>query len=60
MCLEDPEKSFALFLPSTYTPEKEWPILYALDPAARGHIPVELFRTAAEEYNYILNLSPKK
>jgi predicted esterase len=43
-----------LFLPSGYTPEKDWPILYALYPSARGHIPVELFRLAAEEYNYIL------
>jgi len=54
VCKEDPDKSYALFLPSAYTPEKEWPILYALDPAARGHIPVELFLSAAEEYNYIL------
>ncbi|UCE40072.1 MAG: hypothetical protein JSV17_11425 [Candidatus Aminicenantes bacterium] len=54
ICKDNPEHSYALYLPSAYTPEKEWPILYALDPGARGHIPVELFLPAAEEYNYIL------
>jgi len=54
ICQDNPQNSYALFLPSTYTPEAEWPILFALDPGARGQIPVELFRRAAEEYNYIL------
>ena len=54
LCQDNPQNSYALFLPSAYTPKSEWPILYALDPAARGRIPVELFRQAAEKYNYIL------
>lgn len=54
LCRDEPENSYALFLPSSYTPESEWPILYALDPGARGSIPVELFRQSAEEYNYII------
>ncbi len=54
LCQDNPQNSYALFLPSAYTPEAEWPILFALDPGARGHIPVELFRSAAEKYNYIL------
>jgi tetratricopeptide (TPR) repeat protein len=53
-CREDPEQSYALFLPSSYTPEKKWPILYALDPAARGQVPVDLFLHAAEKHGYIL------
>jgi predicted esterase len=54
ICRDNPENSYALFLPSAYTPEADWPILFALDPGARGHIPVELFRQAAEKYHYIL------
>jgi tetratricopeptide (TPR) repeat protein len=54
LCEDSPENSYALFLPSAYKPEKKWPILYALDPAAQGHIPVDLFQRAAEKYNYIL------
>jgi dienelactone hydrolase len=50
----DPQQSYALFLPSAYTPEKKWPILYAFDPAARGKVPVSLFKEAAERFGYIV------
>ena len=39
----DPAQSYALYLPSSYTPEKKWPILYCFDPLARGSVPVEAF-----------------
>ncbi|HEY0077210.1 MAG TPA: tetratricopeptide repeat protein [Pyrinomonadaceae bacterium] len=51
---ENPSQSYALYLPSGYTPEKRWPILYCFDPAARGALPVELFRAAAERYGWIV------
>jgi predicted esterase len=50
----DATQTYALYLPSNYTPEKRWPILYAFDPAARGQIPVERFRAAAEKYGWIV------
>jgi dienelactone hydrolase len=53
-CVDKPEQSYALFLPSAYTPEKTWPILYAFDPGARGSVPLEHFRDAAEKYGYIV------
>ena len=53
-CLAKPEQTYALYLPSRYTPERKWPILYAFDPAARGRIPVERFQAAAEKYGYIV------
>src|SRR5580693_6811762 len=49
-CATQPEQSYALYLPSHYTREKRWPIVYAFDPAARGNIPVELIKDAAERY----------
>lgn len=49
-----PEQSYALYLPSHYTREKHWPIVYAFDPGARGSVPVELMKDAAERYGYVV------
>jgi predicted esterase len=49
-----PEQSYALYLPSHYSREKRWPIVYAFDPGARGSVPAELMKDAAERYGYIV------
>ena len=54
ICEEDSSQSYAVYLPSDYTPEKQWPVLLALDPGARGNAPLQVFREAAEEYGYIV------
>lgn len=54
VCRQNPEQSYALYLPSNYQEGKKWPVILALDPGARGKLPVEAFREAAEEYGYIL------
>jgi predicted esterase len=54
ICGAQPEQSYALYLPSHYTREKRWPIVYAFDPGARGSMPVELMKAAAERYGYIV------
>jgi predicted esterase len=54
VCEADASQTYALYLPSTYTTKRRWPILCALDPAARGAVPVERFREAAEKYGYIV------
>ncbi len=54
VCATDASQSYALYLPSNYTPERRWPILYAFDPAARGRVAVEVFQEAAEKYGYIV------
>jgi len=51
---KQPEQSYALYLPSQYSPEKRWPIVYAFDPRARGNVPVESMKEAAERHGYIL------
>ena len=51
---EDPSHSYALYLPSDYSPGRRWPILYAFDPAARGRIPVSLLQAVAEEFGFIV------
>ena len=52
--LNDSSQSYALYLPSNYTPDRNWPVLYAFDPGARGRVPVERFKEAAEKYGWIL------
>jgi predicted esterase len=47
-------QSYALYLPSYYSPKQRFPIIYAFDPAARGRIPVDLMKDAAERYGYIV------
>jgi dienelactone hydrolase len=47
-------QSYALYLPSNYTPDRTWPILYCLDPGARGRVPVERFSVAAEKAGFIV------
>lgn len=54
VCLHDAAQSYALYLPSNYTPARKWPILYAFDPPARGKVPLERFKDAAEQYNWIV------
>ncbi|HSR50324.1 MAG TPA: hypothetical protein VLV83_05810 [Acidobacteriota bacterium] len=53
-CLGDENQSYALYLPSGYTPEKQWPLLFALDPRSRGMIPLNLFKEAAERHQFII------
>lgn len=52
--LGDASQSYALYLPSNYTPDRNWPILYAFDPGARGRTAVERFKDAAEKYGWIV------
>ena len=50
----DPSQTFALYLPSAYSPAKRWPVIYAFDWAGRGKVPAELLAPAAEKRGYIL------
>ena len=54
VCLDNSRQSYALYLPSSYSADKQWPVIYIFDPAARGALPVELFKKAAETYGYII------
>jgi len=53
-CARDPNQSYALYLPTAYSADRTWPILYAFDPGARGRLPVERFRDAAERLGVIV------
>jgi predicted esterase len=54
ICKDAPTQTYALYLPSGYTPTRKWPLVAAFDPAARGKAPVERFKDAAERYGYVV------
>lgn len=50
----DPAQSYALYVPTTYRPDRKWPILYAFDSRYRGTLVAERFRAGAEKYGYLV------
>lgn len=53
-CVGDASQTYALYLPSTYSPDRAWPVLMAFHPSARGRAMVEKYQAAAERYGYIV------
>jgi poly(3-hydroxybutyrate) depolymerase len=53
-CGADASQTYALYLPSNYSPDRAWPVIFAFDPAGRGTVPVERYQAAAETYGYIV------
>jgi hypothetical protein len=56
-CAADPSQTYALYVPSGYSHERTWGVLFAFHPAARGRLMVEKFRAAAEQYGFIIAAS---
>jgi hypothetical protein len=54
ICHNETGQSYALYLPSSYKPGKSNPIIYAFDPLARGRLPLEHFKSAAERFGFIV------
>jgi tetratricopeptide (TPR) repeat protein len=50
----DSTQTYALYLPSKYRTDREWPVLYAMDPRGRALVPLSRFREAAERFGYIV------
>lgn len=53
-CIRNSEQSYAVYVPSSYSETRSWPVVFAFDPDARGKMPVELMKDAAERYGYIV------
>jgi len=53
-CALDGTQHYALYLPSSYTPSRQWSVILAFDPGGRGRVPVERYQAAAEKYGYIV------
>lgn len=57
VCQQNPSESYALYLPSNYSQQRAWSVIFAFDPGARGRVPVERFEAAAEKFGYIVAAS---
>jgi dienelactone hydrolase len=53
-CAADASQSYALYLPSTYSADRAWPVILAFEPGGRGRNPVDRYQLAAEQYGYII------
>jgi hypothetical protein len=53
-CPSDPSQTYTIYLPSTYTATRTWPVLFVFDPGGRGARAAEVFRDAAEKYGWIV------
>lgn len=49
----DTSQRYALYLPAAFTRDRQWPVLFLLDPRGRALIPMQRFRAAAERLGYI-------
>jgi predicted esterase len=50
----DSSQRYALYLPSAFTRERQWPILFLLDPRGRAMVPMQRFQPAAERLGYMV------
>ena len=56
-CVADPSQSYALYIPSNYSPDRRWSLLMGFHAGGRGRAIVETYRAAAEQYGYIVAAS---
>jgi hypothetical protein len=54
----EPSISYSLYLPSNYSSELKYPVLYVFEPAGRADYILSHLKSAAESYGYILACSP--
>ncbi len=52
-CTGASDISYALYLPSGYTPDKKFPCLYFFDAHARGSMPLHMYAKVAEKFGFV-------
>jgi len=50
----DTSQRYALYLPSSYARDRQWPVLFLLDPRGRALLPMQRFQGAAERHGYVV------
>jgi poly(3-hydroxybutyrate) depolymerase len=53
-CASNPTQTYTLYVPSTFSNDRRWPVLLVFDPRGRSLLAAELFREAAETYGWII------
>jgi predicted esterase len=54
VCKADTTQSYAVYLPTAYTNQKKWPVIYLFDSHGGGQFAVEHFKEAAERFGYVV------
>lgn len=56
VCAAAPDRGYALYLPSSYRPDRPWPIVYAFDSRGidNGRDMIELFKEGAERFGSVV------
>lgn len=49
----NPRQQYALYVPSSYRPDQQWPVLILMDPRGRAMIPLSRVREVAERLGYL-------
>ena len=50
----DSSHRYALYLPSAFARDRQWPVVFVLDPRGRALVPLARFQSAAERLGYIV------
>ena len=54
VCEKFSNEMYAVYVPSNYTKNKAWPVLYILDSHGEALVPIKKYKDIAEKYGYIL------
>lgn len=49
-----PSATYAVYTPSNYSQDRSWPVVFVFDPEGRGANTANLFRSAAEQQQYLV------
>jgi predicted esterase len=55
--VDNPQQTYALYLPRSYSSQQTWPAVYVFDPLARGELALRQFEHAAERHGFIVAAS---
>jgi len=51
--LNNTDQFYSIYIPSDFSEEKVWPLVFFFDPAARASLPIKLYSNLAEKYGFI-------
>ena len=54
VCTADTTQSYEVYLPTGYSAQKKWPVIYVFDSHGDGKLAVSHFQEAAERFSYII------
>ncbi len=53
-CMDESTQEYAIYLPTNYTADKKWPVIYFFDPHGVGNLPIKIYKQLAEKYGFVI------